>query len=201
MIDIFSLNKICKPYYVFLHILLMGDIMNCCCEQNKIIKVINVLFIFLIISAIIVVVIIANNMSNEKNILVAIAVNGDNTQLGTTTIKFSQNDIVIGNALSHVEGTDTISINESGIYQISYQLFGIKEGAGSFNFNAALLINDIVVDSTFNDGPVLEDLVNNRITLTSTVILRLNAGDTLKLSGISIEDIMYQKARIDIEKI
>lgn len=175
--------------------------MNCCCEQNKITKVINVLFIFLIISAIIVVVIIANNMSNEKNILVAIAVNGDNTQLGTTTIKFSQNDIVIGNALSHVEGTDTISINESGIYQISYQLFGIKEGAGSFNFNAALLVNDIVVDSTFNDGPVLEDLVNNRITLTSTVILRLNAGDTLKLAGISIEDIMYQKARIDIEKI
>ena len=59
----------------------------------------------------------------------------------------------------------------------------------------------MIIESTFNDGPVLEDLVNNRITLTSTVILRLNTGDTLKLAGISIEDIEYQKARIDIEKI
>ena len=161
----------------------------------------SILFTLFIIFSIVIVVIIANNATAEKDILTAIAVNGDNTQLGTTTIKFSQNDIVVGNALAHVSGTDTISINESGIYQISYQLFGIKEGAGSFNFNAALLVNNVVVDSTFNDGPVLEDLVNNRITLTSTVILRLNAGDTLKLAGISIEDIMYEKARIDIEKI
>ena len=82
-----------------------------------------------------------------------------------------------------------------------YQLFGIKEGAGSFNFNAALLVNDVLVESTFNDGPVLEDLVNNRFTITSTVILRLDAGNTLILAGISIEDITYEKARIDIEKI
>ena len=43
--------------------------------------------------------------------------------------------------------------------------------------------------------------MNNRLTLTSTVILRLNAGDTLKLAGVSIEDITYEKARMDIEKI
>ena len=159
------------------------------------------LFISLLIITIVIVAIIVNNPNDQKDILTAIAVEGDNTQLGTTTIKFSQNDIVVGNALTHVPGTDTISINETGIYQISYQLFGIKEGAGSFNFNAALLVNDAVVNSTFNDGPVLEDLVNNRITLTSTVILSLDAGDTLKLAGISIEDITYEKARIDIEKI
>lgn len=159
------------------------------------------LFISLLIINIVIVAIIVNNANDPKDILTAVAVEGDNTQLGTTTIKFSQNDIVVGDALTHVLGTDSISINETGIYQISYQLFGIKEGAGSFNFNAALLVNDAVVNSTFNDGPVLEDLVNNRITLTSTVILNLNAGDTLKLAGISIEDITYEKARIDIEKI
>ena len=157
--------------------------------------------IILLIALIIVILVMVNTSNEPKDILTAIAVEGDNTTLGTTTIKFSQNDIVIGNALAHQEGSDTISVQETGIYQISYQLFGIKQGAGSFNFNAALFVNDAVVDSTFNDGPVLEDLVNNRITLTSTVILMLNAGDTLKLAGISIEDIVYEKARIDIEKI
>ena len=62
-------------------------------------------------------------------------------------------------------------------------------------------MNETKIDSIFNAGPVLEDLVNNRITLTSIVILGLNAGDTLKLAGISIEDSVYKKARIEIEKI
>lgn len=39
------------------------------------------------------------------------------------------------------------------------------------------------------------------MTLTSTVILRLQQGDVLKLNGVSIEDIIYDNARIDIEKI
>ena len=39
------------------------------------------------------------------------------------------------------------------------------------------------------------------MTLTSTVILQLNQGDILKLVGLSIEDIIYENARIDIEKI
>ena len=39
------------------------------------------------------------------------------------------------------------------------------------------------------------------MTLTSTVILRLQTGDILKLNGVSIEDIVYENARIDIEKI
>lgn len=175
--------------------------MNCSCEIKGIIKCIAIFISIIMIISLIVVIIIINNENQQKDILTAIAVDGDNTQLGTTTIKFSQNDIIVGTALTHQEGSDTILVNETGIYQISYQLFGIKEGAGSFNFNAVLLVNDSTIDSTFNDGPVLEDLVNNRITLTSTVILRLNAGDTLKLVGVSIEDIEYEKARIDIEKI
>ena len=174
--------------------------MNSNCKQNNNLKcmciIISIIVVMLFFLAIII-----NNQNQTKDILVAIAVDGDNTQLGTTTIKFSQNEIIEGDALTHLEGSDTIAVSETGIYQISYQLFGIKEGAGSFNFNAALLVNDMIIESTFNDGPVLEDLVNNRITLTSTVILRLNTGDTLKLAGISIEDIEYQKARIDIEKI
>ena len=168
---------------------------KCICISTIIISIMVISIIFCVIT------IIISNQKEEKSILTAIAVQGDNTTLGTTTIKFSQNDIVVGNALTHEEGSDIISINETGIYQISYQLFGIKEGAGSFNFNAVLLVNDVPVESTFNDGPVLEDLVNNRLTLTSTVILRLNAGNTLKLAGISIEEITYEKARIDIEKI
>ena len=175
--------------------------MNCNCEFNKTIKCPIIFIVSIIILAIIVLIVILSNQNEQKDILTSIAIEGDNTQLGTTTIKFSQNEILVGSALTHEEESDTISINETGIYQISYQLFGIKEGAGSFNFNAVLSINDVPIDSTFNDGPVLEDLVNNRITLTSTVILRLNSGDTLKLLGVSIEDIEYKKARIDIEKI
>ena len=175
--------------------------MNCSCEIKGIIKIIAIFISIIMIISLIVVIIIINNENQQKDILTAIAVDGDNTQLGTTTIKFSQNDIIVGTALTHQEGSDTILVNETGIYQISYQLFGIKEGAGSFNFNAVLLVNDSTIDSTFNDGPVLEDLVNNRITLTSTVILRLNAGETLKLAGVAIEDIEYEKARNDIEKI
>lgn len=174
--------------------------MNSNCKQNNNLKCMCII-ISIIVVVLFFVAIIINNQNQTKDILVAIEVDGDNTQLGTTTIKFSQNEIIEGDALTHLEGSDTISVSETGIYQISYQLFGIKEGAGSFNFNAALLVNDMIIESTFNDGPVLEDLVNNRITLTSTVILRLNTGDTLKLAGISIEDIEYQKARIDIEKI
>ena len=170
--------------------------MNCSCEIKSIIKCMAIFISMIIIITLIVTIIIINDENQQKDILTAIAVKGDNTQLGTTTIKFSQNEIIVGTALKHQEGSDTILVNETGIYQISYQLFGIKEGAGSFNFNATLLKNDTIIDST-----VLEDLVNNRITLTSTVILRLNAGDTLKLAGVSIEDIEYEKARIDIEKI
>ena len=175
--------------------------MYCSCEIKNITKCIAIFISIIIIISLIFVIIMVNNNNEEKDILTAIAVEGDNTQLGTTTIRFSQNDIVVGDALTHENGSDTILINESGIYQISYQLFGIKEGAGSFNFNSVLLVNDNPINSTFNDGPVLEDLVNNRITLTSTVILKLNSGDTLKLAGASIEDITYEKARIDIEKI
>ena len=55
---------------------------------------------------------------------------------------------------------------------------------------------------TLNEGAVLtEDIVNNRYTLTATVILRLSAGDTLQLGALSLEDVTYPNARIDIEKI
>ena len=128
-------------------------------------------------------------------------IRGDNTQLGTTTIKFSQNEIVEGTALSHVDGSEDININETGIYQISYQLFGVQDVTGTFNFNAVLLVNNTPLNNTFNQSPVIRNSTSNRMTLTSTVILRLNTGDTLELQGVSIEDIRYDNARIDIEKI
>lgn len=142
-----------------------------------------------------------NNSEEEKDILVAIAVEGDNTQVGEAIIKFSQNEIVEGTAISHEPGSDQILINEDGIYQVSYYLNGTRATIGTFNFNAALLVNNAVLFNTLNEGPILRDNVVNRMTLTGTVILRLNAGDILQLGGLSIEDISYPRARIDIEKI
>ena len=127
--------------------------------------------------------------------------NGDNTQLGTTSIKFSQNSIIEGTALSHTEGSDEIQINETGIYQVSYQLYGVQDVTGTFNFNAILLVNNQPLQDTFNESPVIRNSTSNRMTLTSTVILQLQSGDILKLNGVSIEDISYNNARIDIEKI
>ena len=43
--------------------------------------------------------------------------------------------------------------------------------------------------------------MNNRYTLTSTVILRLNSGNILQLGALSFENVLYPNARIDIEKI
>ena len=151
-----------------------------CFDCSKIYKIMLIaLAVFLVVLFIFIV--INNSSSGEKNpnILVAIARNGDNETLGTTTIKFSQNDIIVGTALSHEAGSDTININESGIYQISYQLYGVQDTTGSFNFNAVLLVNDNALTDTFNESPVIRNSTSNRMTLTSTVILRLQAGDTL----------------------
>lgn len=93
-------------------------------------------------------------------------------------------------------------INEEGIYQISYQLTGVGDEVGRFNFNAILSVNGTPLNDTLNEGPVINaSNFNNRQTLTATVILRLNAGDVLQLNGLSQEEITYTSARIDIEKI
>lgn len=127
---------------------------------------------------------------------------GDNTGTGDVIINFSENQIVEGNAISHDLGSSEIKINEDGIYQISYQLDGNTKTSGRFNFNAILVVNGIPQFDTLNEGPVIvEDIINNRYTLTSTVILKLNAGDILQLEGLSQENITYPNARIDIEKI
>lgn len=127
---------------------------------------------------------------------------GDNTDTGDAIINFSENQIVEGTALSHSPGSNEIMINEDGIYQISYQLEGTAKATNTFNFNAVLFVNGIPISDTLNEGPVIvENISNNRMTLTSTVILKLNAGDVLQLSGLSQENITYPTARIDIEKI
>lgn len=120
---------------------------------------------------------------------------------GTTAIKFSQNNIIEGTAISHAEGSDEILINQTGIYQVSYQLYGAQTISGTFNFNAILSVNNEPIQDTFNESPVIRNSPSNRMTLTSTVIIRLQAGDILRLNGVSIEDIRYDNARIDIEKI
>ena len=127
---------------------------------------------------------------------------GDNTAVGNAIINFSENQIEEGTALSHTPGSNEIMVNEDGIYQISYQLDGLDQTVGRFNFNAILLVNNVPLDDTLNQGPVLDEkIVNNRYTLTATVILRLSAGDILQLGGLSLEDVTYPAARIDIEKI
>ena len=172
-----------------------------CCECSNIFKILTVALAIILVIILVFIVIYNENNEKNPNILVAIAKAGDNTTLGTTTIRFSQNNIVEGTAISHQAGSDEISINENGIYQVSYQLFGVQSVTGTFNFNAVLLVNDQALEDTFNQSPVIRNSASNRMTLTSTVILRLQAGDTLKLNGVSIEDIRYDNARIDIEKI
>ena len=171
-----------------------------CCKFN-ICKLIPI-FIILLLIVLAFVVIISNENNGNKSILTAIAKDGDNTEIGNAIIKFSQNEIVEGTAISHQNGSSEIKINETGIYQISYQLFGISNTNGTFNFSAVILLNGTPLDHTLNSSPVLkENIVNNRMTLTSTVILRLNAGDIIQLGAVSLEDISYTSARIDIEKI
>ena len=89
--------------------------MNCNCEFDKAIKCSRIFIICMIILTTIVLIVILSNPNQQKDILTAIAVQGDNTQQGTTTIKFSRNDIVVGNALTHEEGSDAITINETGM--------------------------------------------------------------------------------------
>ena len=171
------------------------------CNKETLCKALcgTVIIIFAVFLILLVSISISNN--EQKNILTIIAVPGDNTEIGNARIKFSQNDLFEGNAISHQEGSQDIIINENGIYQISYQLFGTQDAITTFNFNAILIVNNQAINSTFNESPVLRENVSNRMTLTSTVILRLNAGDVLNLGGVSIEDITYPNARIDIEKI
>ena len=179
--------------------------MCCCCNLCKTIKIIFILNLILLVGIFILflVVVINNGTTNNSDVLVAVAGSGDNSQVGDAIINFGENQIVEGNAISHVAGTSQININENGIYQISYQLEGIAQGTSTrFNFNAILLVNNVPLADTLNEGAVLsEDIVNNRYTLTSTVILRLNAGDVLQLGALSFENITYPNARIDIEKI
>ena len=172
-----------------------------CCGNNKVIISICIALVLLLIAIFVIVIVVNNNNMSMPNILVAIARPGDNTTVGTTTIKFSENNIVEGTAISHTEGSDEININETGIYQVSYQLFGVQDVTGTFNFNAVLLVNNTPLNDTFNQSPVIRSSTSNRMTLTSMVILRLETGDVLKLEGVSIEDITYENARIDIEKI
>ena len=173
-----------------------------CCECNKT-KAISIFCLILTIIAIIIfMIVINNNSTQDKDILVAIARTGDNTQEGNVIINFSENQIIQGNAISHIPGESHIMINETGIYQISYQLTGVDQGSGRFNFNSILSVNGVPQNDTLNEGAVLsEDIVNNRYTLTSTVILSLETGDVLELNGLSLEEVQYTNARIDIEKI
>ena len=103
--------------------------------------------------------------------------------------------------MTHTVGSDVININETGIYQISYQIYGERQTFGTYNFNALLLVNNNVLEDTQNETPILKDNVINRMTNTSTVILKLNSGDLLQLGSVTSEDIIYPRARIDIEKI
>lgn len=164
-------------------------------DKENILKCLFILFLLIII------IIPLSIMPEQKNILSAVATDENNPNSGTTNIKFGQNDIVIGSAISHEINSDEIKINESGIYQISYQVYGETEKLSSFKFNTVLSVNNIFLENTFNESPILSQNTENRMTLSGTVIIKLNAGDILRLQAVTIEDIIFPRARIDIEKI
>ena len=89
-----------------------------CCESKNIIKIAIAAVILAVLIITFIIITSGNTEERSTNVLVAIAQNGDNTTLGTTTIKFSKNEILVRSALSHEEGSSEIKINESGIYQI-----------------------------------------------------------------------------------
>lgn len=173
---------------------------KCKCECCKI-NILPLIIVIAILIITIVIVIITGIPTEQKSILSTIAVPGDNTAVGPTVIKFSKNEIEIGPAMTHTAGSENININESGIYQISYQVYGERSSLGTLNFNCILLVNGQPLDDTQNETPILKDTFTNRMTNSSTVILRLNAGDTLSIGIFTIEEITYPRARMDIEKI
>lgn len=164
---------------------------------------ISMLFIGIIVVVAILIIIfgMVNNQDEPKDILSTIYQNPDTTQIGSTIISFDSNEIQIGDAITHVEGNSVININEDGVYQISYQLYGTRSTVGIFNFSAVILINNQALEITLNEGPILLDQVENRMTLTGIVFLELQEGDTLQLGAVSVENIRYPRARLDIEKI
>ena len=89
--------------------------MCCGCFQLDIGKAILIGVMVLVVVISFLIVLYIQSISPERDILTAIAVNGDNTQLGTTYIRFSQNEIVEGNAISHEPGASEILIEETGI--------------------------------------------------------------------------------------
>ena len=92
----------------------------CCNEKlwKKLLITISTIALILILLC----VCMGNSNGEIKSILSATAKEGDNTQIGETLIKFSTNEIIEGNAITHEEGSDSFIINESGIYQISYTI-------------------------------------------------------------------------------
>ena len=77
-----------------------------CCECSNIFKILTVALAIILVIILVFIVIYNENNEKNPNILVAIAKAGDNTTLGTTTIRFSQNNIVEGMAISHQVGSD-----------------------------------------------------------------------------------------------
>lgn len=126
--------------------------MNKCCS----IKFISIFTLKLLIIGLIIFIIFNNPNIEDKSIIVAIAKPGDNTQVGNAIINFSENQIVEGTALSHTPDSNQIMINEDGIYQISYQLEGNAQEIGRFNFNGILIVNNIPLEDTENDGLVFK---------------------------------------------
>ena len=84
-----------------------------CCKNNKENVLSGCVLAIFILCVLIIIFIPLAMMPEQKNILTAVAVSGDNLEVGTTTIKFSKNDILVGNALAHTVGSDEININEN----------------------------------------------------------------------------------------
>ena len=138
-----------------------------CCKNNNLYKFVVISSILILVFLLITVIILAinNPVSKTQNILTAIAKEGDNTEVGNVNIKFSENKIVVGNAITHEEGSDEININETGFYQISYQLNGIEQAISTFNFNAILIVNNV---------PLLEETLNEESKMNEYMMLGLS---------------------------
>lgn len=141
------------------------------------------------------------NNSQPKSILASQVTKNDPFVRGFSPINFYANTIKVGNDITHEEGSTDFILNSPGIYQISYQVLGDLESSAQsrFQFSVAIEQDGSFLDTTESTSPLLDK--PNRMTLSNTLLVKVTNSSTIKLLGLSLENVKYTRATIYIVKI
>ena len=140
------------------------------------------------------------NNSQPKSILASQVTTNDPFVRGFSPINFYANTIKVGNDITHEEGSTDFILNSPGIYQISYQVLGDLESSAQsrFQFSVAIEQDGSFLDTTESTSPLLDK--PNRMTLSNTLLVKVTNSSTIKLLGLSLENVKYTRATIYIVK-